>query len=98
MTTMQHRWSVCVLLVPLAALNTWRACTQSFTIDEAYSYQNFSSTSTSAIFETFHSNHHLLFTVLSKLSCEAFGVSGRPFSTSSTENCSTTGPAKVSTR
>src|ERR1051325_8788108 len=68
-------WGMYVLVATLTALNIWRAYTQSFTIDEAFSYLNFSSRSTAVIFESFHSNHHMLFTILSKLSWKAFGVS-----------------------
>lgn len=57
------------------AINAWRAATQSFTIDEAYAYREYTTGSTDFILGTFHSSHHLLFTILSKLSWKAFGVS-----------------------
>jgi 4-amino-4-deoxy-L-arabinose transferase-like glycosyltransferase len=63
------------MVAVLAALNAWRAYTLAFTIDEAFSYLNFSSRSTAVTFESFHSNHHVLFTILSKLAWKAFGVS-----------------------
>jgi hypothetical protein len=67
--------AIWTLLAALAALILWRAYSLSFTIDEAYSYLNFTSRSTAVIFDSFHSNHHVLFTMLSKLAWKGFGVS-----------------------
>lgn len=59
----------------LVLVSAWRAYSQAFTIDEAYTFLNYTRLGSAGLFATFHSNHHMLFTILSKLSWKAFGSS-----------------------
>jgi hypothetical protein len=64
-----------ILLVAVFSTAVYRAVTQSITIDEAYSYQNFVSKPFAGLFEPFDANNHVLNTILERLSVAVFGVS-----------------------
>ncbi|MCX5658769.1 MAG: hypothetical protein NTW19_03495 [Planctomycetota bacterium] len=64
-----------LLLGALLAINIHRAVTQSITYDEAFTYLQFASGPWDRIFDAYDANHHVLHTILVKLSTSAFGVS-----------------------
>jgi len=53
----------------------WRAATLSITIDEAYTYNEFSALGLNGIFEHFDANNHVLHSALAAASTWAFGIS-----------------------
>ncbi|HEY7335804.1 MAG TPA: hypothetical protein VH639_13035 [Bryobacteraceae bacterium] len=57
------------------AFCAYRAATQSFTSDEAFSYNEFISGDWSRLYDSFSANNHLLYSILAKLSIGAFGAS-----------------------
>ncbi len=63
------------LLVFLLAVNVYRAGSQSVTIDEATTYLWFASKPWYQVFHSYDANHHILHTILVKLSTGAFGLS-----------------------
>lgn len=68
-------WSTAVMLAGLAAHNVWRAGASSVTIDEAFTANSFADVPWSRLFLSYDANHHVLHTILVKLSFAAFGVS-----------------------
>lgn len=64
-----------LLLGFLFAANVYRARTQSFTADEALTYNNFVSGSWRAVWVEYDANNHVLNTLLARLSVAVFGVS-----------------------
>jgi len=65
--------SIC-LLVFLFAMNVYRAVTQAITHDEALTYSWFVSQPWDVVFHRYDANHHVLFTILSKLIVSVAGV------------------------
>lgn len=63
------------MLAALAAHNVWRAAASSVTIDEAFTANSFADVPWSRLFLSYDANHHVLHTILVKLSFAAFGVS-----------------------
>ena len=66
--------AVLVLAVVFAA-NVYRARTQSFTADEAVTYNNYVSAPLRATLTDFDANNHVLNTLLEKVSAALFGAS-----------------------
>jgi len=64
-----------VLLIGVFAANVYRARKQSFTADEALTYNNYVSTPLRAALTDFDANNHMLNTLLEKASAAIFGVS-----------------------
>ncbi len=64
-----------LLLGFLFAANVYRARTQSFTADEALTYNNFVSGSWRAVWVDYDANNHVLNTLLARFSVAVFGVS-----------------------
>jgi MFS family permease len=64
-----------LLLASLFAANVYRARTQSFTADEALTYNNFVSGPWRAVWVEYDANNHVLNTLLARLSVAVFGVS-----------------------
>jgi len=56
------------------AFCAYRAATQSFTSDEAFSYNEFVSGSWGRIYARYDANNHVLYSILAKVSMGAFGV------------------------
>ncbi len=63
------------LLAALLALNVRRARTQSFTTDEAFTYNRFVSPPVSEMLADYDANNHVLNTILMRVSAALFGVS-----------------------
>jgi 4-amino-4-deoxy-L-arabinose transferase-like glycosyltransferase len=63
------------LVAALAAVNVYRAWTQSFTSDEAHSYNVLLSDGFARVFTTYEATNHVLQSALSWISCRAFGLS-----------------------
>lgn len=70
-----YRFTAIGLLVFLFAVNVYRAGTQSVTIDEAFTYNQFVEPPLKQSLTTFDANHHILHTYLCKLSTKLFGLS-----------------------
>ncbi|MGE5567464.1 MAG: glycosyltransferase family 39 protein [Rhodospirillales bacterium] len=65
-----------VLIISLVfGINVYRAWTQSFTADEAYSYNLFISKRFSNVFADYNAGNHVLQSALSKVSANLFGLS-----------------------
>lgn len=56
-------------------MNLYRACTQSYVIDEAFSYLEFVSKPWAGLFVRFNANNHILYTILAHLSSLGLGAS-----------------------
>ena len=67
--------STLLLLALVFAANAYRAATQGITIDEAYTYTHFVSPPLWKVMTTYDGNHHVLNSLLAKLTCALFGVS-----------------------
>ena len=63
------------LLLVIFSMIVYRAATQSITIDEVYTYQNFVAPAWSQVLTTWDANHHVLNSVLTKLTTGVFGTS-----------------------
>jgi hypothetical protein len=63
------------LLGLIFAVNVYRAATQSITHDEALTYELFVAAPWSIVFNSYDANHHVLHTILSKISVDVLGVS-----------------------
>jgi hypothetical protein len=63
------------LLFILFAVNVYRAATQSFTTDEAFTYNSFVDAPLADMFARYDANNHVLNTLLEKVSALCFGVS-----------------------
>jgi uncharacterized membrane protein len=70
-----HRRFALLLLAFVFAASVYRAATQSFTTDEAFSYNLFLSGSWSRLFGGYDAAHHVLYSILAKLSITLFGLS-----------------------
>jgi hypothetical protein len=66
---------IVVYLAALFVTNVYRAATQSITHDEALSYLWFASRPWAYIFSAYDANHHVLNTILIKLTTSIFGLS-----------------------
>jgi len=64
-----------MLCVSLLGVNGYRAATQSITIDEAYSYNQFVSKPASRMLEFYDAANHVLYTFLAKACVSMFGLS-----------------------
>ncbi len=64
-----------VLLGLIFAVNVYRAATQSITHDEALTYEVFVAAPWSLVFNAYDPNHHVLHTILSKITVDILGVS-----------------------
>ncbi len=64
-----------LLLFAVFACNIYRAATQSITVDEVTTYQRFVAPPWSQIFTSYSPNHHVLYSVLAKLTTGLLGVS-----------------------
>lgn len=64
-----------LLLAALFAVNIYRAATQGITVDEAFTYQHFVAPPLSEVMTTYDVNHHVLNSLLAKLTTSVFGVS-----------------------
>ncbi len=60
------------------ALCAWRAATQSFVLDEAFTYHNFTAGSWHDLYFRYDANNHLLYSLLSKLSMTLSGIPSSP--------------------
>jgi hypothetical protein len=63
------------MLAALAAHNVWRAMTAAVTIDEAFSANDFAGVPWGKLFLSYDANHHVLHSILCKLSFTSFGIS-----------------------
>ena len=63
------------LLAGVLAANVYRAATQSIIIDEAFTYQHFVGVPFYLVMTTGHTNHHVLYNLLAKVSTGVFGIS-----------------------
>lgn len=70
-----YRRIATLLLFALLAVNVYRAYTQSITTDEAFAQSLFLTGSWSQLFNSFDACHHVLHTILCKLSISSFGLS-----------------------
>ncbi len=68
-------WVAIGLLIILAATNVYRAATQSITIDEAFTYNEFVAGRFARIYQTYDANNHVLHTLLCRASVALFGLS-----------------------
>jgi hypothetical protein len=66
---------IIALLLGLFAANLYRARTQSITIDEAFTYNAFVDGPPGLIFKSYDANHHVLHTILCRISIGLFGNS-----------------------
>ncbi len=73
-TPMYRRIALGILLV-LFAMNVYRAATQSITTDEAYAHNLFLTGFWQQVFDSYDACHHVLHTILCKLSIQLFGLS-----------------------
>jgi hypothetical protein len=64
-----------LLLIVLFAANVYRAATQSVAIDEAFTYNIFLAGPVSDLFTKYNAAHHVLHTMLCKVSISLLGVS-----------------------
>lgn len=64
-----------LLLAVVFMANVYRAATQGITIDEAYTYTRFVAPPLWKVMTTYDGNHHVLNSLLAKLTCGIFGVS-----------------------
>jgi 4-amino-4-deoxy-L-arabinose transferase-like glycosyltransferase len=64
-----------VLLAGLAAHNVWRASAAAVTVDEAFTANAFADVAWSKLLLSYDANHHVLHSILVKLSFAVFGVS-----------------------
>jgi hypothetical protein len=64
-----------LLLIALFAMNVYRAATQSVAIDEAFTYNLFLAGPVDDLFTKYDANHHILNSLLSKLSIRLLGLS-----------------------
>jgi hypothetical protein len=69
------RWALFALFCGTFVLNVYRASTQSLTVDEAFTYNNFVSPPAYEAFAHYDANNHVLNTLLCRLSVWLFGVS-----------------------
>lgn len=74
-------------LVAMFALNVYRAATQSFIVDEAYSYQLYVGREPFMLLRQYDANLHVLHTLLAWLSVKAFGLSELTFRLPSLAGC-----------
>jgi hypothetical protein len=74
---MRPVWRWTLLLTPVFLLCVYRAVTQSITIDEAFSYNDYIRPGWKGIFqpEFYSANNHILFSALAKVSTDFFGLS-----------------------
>ncbi|MCL6544782.1 MAG: hypothetical protein K6T61_06115 [Bryobacteraceae bacterium] len=70
-----HRRIARLLLAFVFAASFYRAATQSATTDEAFSYNLFLSGSWSRLFGGYDAAHHVLYSILAKISVTVFGLS-----------------------
>ena len=63
------------LLGLIFAVNVYRAATQSITHDEALTYELFVAAPWTVVFNAYDPNHHVLHTILSKVTVGLLGVS-----------------------
>jgi hypothetical protein len=63
------------ILAALFATNIYRAATQSIAHDEAITYHMFAAAPWSYVFNTYNANHHVLHTILCKISIGILGLS-----------------------
>jgi len=63
------------LLLAVFATNVYRAATQGITIDEAYTYLHFVAPSWVQVMTTYDANHHVLNSLLAKVTTSVFGLS-----------------------
>jgi len=64
-----------LLVAVVFAANVYRAATEGITIDEAYTYNHFVSPPFWKVMTSYDGNHHVLNSLLAKLTCNLFGVS-----------------------
>src|SRR5262249_14534876 len=64
-----------LMIAALLALNGYRAATQSLTHDEALTYNWFVNKTWGTVFHVYEANHHILYTILEKLSTRILGPS-----------------------
>ena len=64
-----------LLLAAVFAINIYRAATQGITVDEAFTYQNFVAPPLSQVMTTYDVNHHVLYSLLAKITTSLFGLS-----------------------
>lgn len=70
-----YRRIALLLLAFVFAISVYRAATQSFTTDEAFSHNLFLSGSWSRLFGSYDAAHHVLYSILAKLCITLFGLS-----------------------
>ena len=70
-----YRRTAILLLLALFSVNVYRAWTQSITIDEAFAESLFLNGRLELLFTSYDACHHVLHTILSKLSVLLFGLS-----------------------
>jgi hypothetical protein len=64
-----------ILLVALFAVDIYRAATQGITVDEAFTYQHFVAPPFAQVMTSYDVNHHVLNSLLAKLTTSLFGTS-----------------------
>ncbi len=64
-----------VLLASVLAVNVYRAATQSITVDEAFTHEHFVAPPFYKVMTSYDPNHHVLNSLLAKVSTGLFGVS-----------------------
>jgi hypothetical protein len=74
-----YRRAAIVFLTALFALNVYRAATQSFTTDEAYSWRLYIGATPFNLFRQYDANLHVLHTLLTWASVKLFGLSELTF-------------------
>jgi hypothetical protein len=70
-----YRRVAVVLLLVLLAVNVYRASTQSITHDEAFAWNLFLTGHWADLFDSYHTCHHILHTLLCKISVKTLGLS-----------------------
>ncbi|HVW11916.1 MAG TPA: hypothetical protein VHC90_25225 [Bryobacteraceae bacterium] len=75
LTALQHRVPACIVVVLLLAASVYRAATLSISLDEATTYLSFVAPPFRQILSTYSPNNNVLYSLLAKMSTEAFGVS-----------------------
>ncbi|RPI15062.1 MAG: hypothetical protein EHM65_04290, partial [Acidobacteriales bacterium] len=70
-----YRRAAIILLIVVFSVNVFRAWTQSITADEAFTHGLFLGGFWDALFNSFDACHHVLHTILCKLSISLFGLS-----------------------
>jgi hypothetical protein len=78
-TAVWYRRAAIVFLTALFALNVYRAATQSFTTDEAYSWRLYIGAEPFNLFRQYDANLHVLHTLLTWASVKLFGLSELTF-------------------